>query len=160
MADKQDKESPIKGVVIRKLARFEDSRGWLSEIYRKDEDKGIKPSMCYISHTNFNAVRGPHEHKKQTDFFVFTGPGDFELYLWDNRKNSVTFGRSMRITAGESNKVSVIVPPGVVHGYKSISRNGSFSINLPDRLYKGEGRKEEIDEIRHEDDPDPRFMIR
>ncbi|MFC1730000.1 dTDP-4-dehydrorhamnose 3,5-epimerase family protein [candidate division KSB1 bacterium] len=149
----------INGVLIRKLGKFDDQRGWLSEIYRKDIDKEIRPVMNYVSFTNFNAVRGPHEHKEQSDFFVFLGPGDFELYLWDNRKDSETYGKKMKLVVGESNKVNVLIPPGVVHGYKSISKEGSMCINLPDRLYKGEGKKEGIDEIRHEDDADSEFKI-
>lgn len=159
MAYSADKESPIKGVILRKIDRFDDDRGWLSEIYRDDINKEIKPLMCYLSYTKFNMVRGPHEHTKQSDFFIFSGPGDFELHLWDNRKNSKSYGRYMRITAGESNKLSILVPHGVVHGYKSITKGGSFSINLPDALYKGKGKKGKLDEIRHENDKDSKFRI-
>jgi len=151
--------SKIKGVQIKKLERYNDERGWLSEIYRKDSNN-FKAAMSYISYTKFNVVRGPHEHKKQSDFFVFVGPGDFELYLWDNRKNSKTYRKKIKLSVGENNKVSVLVPPGVVHGYKSISKKGSISINLPDRLYKGENKQEEIDEIRHEDNTKSKFKIK
>ena len=148
----------IEGVVIDKINSYTDKRGWLKEIYRSDE-ADIVPSMCYISHTNFNEIRGPHEHLGQTDFFVFVGPGDFELYLWDDRKNSPTQGINKRLVVGESNNVSVVVPPGVVHGYKSISEEGSFSVNLPDKLYGGVDRKEEVDEIRHENNRNSKFRI-
>jgi len=149
----------ITGVVLKKLGVFEDARGWLSEIYRKDEDKHILPAMGYVSYTRFGEVRGPHEHVNQSDFFVFVGPGDFELHLWDNRKNSKTFGEYVKMRVGESNKCSVLVPLGVVHGYKSVTKPGSFSVNLPDRLYAGEGRKENVDEIRHESDKNSKFKI-
>ncbi len=148
----------IKDIQIRKLEAYNDERGWLTEIYRKDSDK-FQAAMSYISYTNFNVVRGPHEHKEQADFFVFIGPGDFELYLWDNREDSETNEEKMKIIVGESNKVSVLVPPGVVHGYKSISEKGSIAINLPDELYAGEDKKEEVDEIRHENDPNSKFKI-
>ncbi len=115
--------------------------------------------MSYVSHTKANIVRGPHEHKYQTDFFIFIGPGDFELYLWDNREVSKTYGKHIKMVVGESNMVSVRVPPGVVHGYKSISKEGSISINLPDKLYRGENKTEEVDEIRHETDPNSKFKI-
>ena len=115
--------------------------------------------MSYASFTNFGKIRGPHEHEYQTDFFVFIGPGDFELFLWDNRKDSKTYKKHEKLIVGESNSVNVLVPPGVVHGYKPISKCGSLSINLPDKLYKGEGKKEEIDEIRHEDATDSKFKI-
>ncbi len=149
----------IEGVEIKNLTVFQDSRGWLKEIYRDDEDN-ISPAMCYVSHTVFNEIRGPHEHKYQSDFFVFIGPGDFELYLWDDRKQSPTYGENLKIIVGQSNSVSVLVPPGVVHGYKSITKSGSFSINLPDKLYAGPGKKEEVDEIRHEHDSTSNFIIK
>jgi dTDP-4-dehydrorhamnose 3,5-epimerase len=148
----------IKGVIIKKLSEHVDERGWLSEIYRKDFDK-FQSVMSYVSYTKFNFIRGPHEHEKQTDFFVFIGPGDFELYLWDNRKDSETYGNKIKLIVGESNKCSVLVPPGIVHGYKAISKEGSFCTNLPDKLYAGEGKKEKVDEIRYEEDKDSKFKI-
>ena len=148
----------IKDVIINKIKKYSDSRGWLKEIHRID-DSSFQPEMSYISHTNFNQVRGPHEHKYQSDFFVFAGPGDFELYLWDNRPSSETFGIEQVLVVGETNNINVIVPPGVVHGYKAITEAGSFSINLPDKLYGGVDRKEEIDEIRHENVPNSKFRI-
>ena len=148
----------IEGVTIKDITSFQDRRGWLKEIYRSDENS-IASTMCYVSHTNFNEIRGPHEHVEQSDFFVFVGPGDFELYLWDDRHDSTTFGKHEKIIVGESRNVSVLVPPGVVHGYKSISSGGSFSINLPDKLYGGFGRKEKVDEIRHENALNSKFRI-
>jgi dTDP-4-dehydrorhamnose 3,5-epimerase len=149
----------IKGIIIREISRYEDPRGWIAEVYRRDFDKYV-PAMSYVSYTKFNVVRGPHEHREQTDFFVFVGPGDFEVCLWDNRMNSETYKEHMKLVAGETNRVCLIVPPGIVHGYKSISRSGSFCINLPDRLYRGENKREDVDEIRHEEDPDSEFKIK
>lgn len=152
------KMDTIKDVIIKKIDQFKDDRGWLSEIYRKDETS-LKPAMAYVSFTNYSIARGPHEHAKQSDFFIFLGPGDFELYLWDNRKQSETYGKNQKIVVGESNKVSVVVPPGVVHGYKAISNPGSISINLPDKLYAGKYKKSKVDEIRHENDANSKFKI-
>ncbi|MBN1646323.1 dTDP-4-dehydrorhamnose 3,5-epimerase family protein [Candidatus Woesearchaeota archaeon] len=148
----------IDGVVVKNLETFSDDRGWLIEIFRRDSD-GFNAKMSYLSMTKFGVVRGPHEHARQSDFFVFIGPGSFELHLWDNRKQSKTYGEYVMIEVGEDNKVSVLVPPGVVHGYKSISEEGSVCINLPNELYAGEGKTEEVDEIRHEDNPHSRFRI-
>lgn len=148
----------IEGVIIKEISKFVDDRGWLSEIYREDEDP-TEPVMSYVSYTQFNAIRGPHEHIGQSDFFVFIGPGDFEIYLWDNRDNSPTYKKYVRLVVGESKRCSILIPPGIVHGYKSISDPGSLCINLPDRLYRGERKIEKVDEIRHEDDPDSEFKI-
>lgn len=148
----------IVGVTIKPLTKYTDDRGWLAEAYRRDEVDFL-PQMSYLSYTKFGVRRGPHEHRLQSDYFVFAGPGDFKLYLWDNRPDFASFGEHLELEVGENNPVVVIVPPGVVHGYKCISQSGAFSINLPDKLYRGEKKTEEIDEVRHEDDPASPYQI-
>lgn len=148
----------INGVTIKELKKFEDSRGWLTEIYREDEINH-KPAMSYVSMTKPGIVRGPHEHLAQTDLFVFLGPGNFRLYLWDNRKKSATFGEKIEVGGGEGKPLMVIVPPGVVHGYKCISEAQGWVINLPNALYAGKDRREKVDEVRWEKDPHNPFKI-
>ncbi len=142
----------INGVVIKKLNKYIDERGWLMEIYREDEDN-YQPAMGYVSLTKPGVIRGPHEHIHQSDCFIFPGPGTFELHLWDRRKNSSTNNKHLKLRIGEDNPTMVIVPPGVVHGYKCVSDCNAVSINLPDKLYKGRNKQDkEIDEIRWEQD--------
>jgi dTDP-4-dehydrorhamnose 3,5-epimerase len=148
----------IEGVKVTKINKFEDDRGYLAEFFRSDEIE-YKPEMAYLSFTKSGVVRGPHEHEKQSDFFVFAGPGDFELHLWDRRENSPTKEEYSKEIFGESNPASVIVPPGVVHGYKCMNESGGYSINLPDKLYGGENKKEEVDEIRWEKDENSPYKI-
>ncbi len=148
----------IEGVIIKELKKYEDSRGWLTEIWRDDESD-FKPKMSYTSVTHPNVVRGPHEHLEQSDCFIFLGPGTFELYLWDRRKASATRGKHQKIEVGEKNSVMVIVPPGIVHGYKNISDKDAWCVNIPDKLYRGEGKKAEVDEIRWEEKPDSPYKI-
>jgi dTDP-4-dehydrorhamnose 3,5-epimerase len=56
----------------------------------------------------------------------------------------------MRFEAGENHPISVVVPSRVVHAYKCVSQQGGMVINLPDKLYKGIGKSEDVDEIRYE----------
>ena len=142
----------IEGVIIKQLIKNEDQRGFLAEIYRADEFD-YQPAMSYISLTLPGVIRGPHEHKEQADFFVFLGPGKFRVFLWDNRPNSPTYSKHQEIEAGEGSPMSILVPAGVVHGYKCISEVSGYCLNLPDKLYKGQGKQEEVDEIRWETDP-------
>lgn len=148
----------MQGVIIKKLEKNTDERGWLAEIYRSDE-LDFKPVMSYVSVTKNGVIRGPHEHKFQSDCFVFVGPGNFELHLWDNREISETKGEHLKIEVGSENPTMVIVPPGVVHGYKCVSEEDAYCINLPDKLYKGENKKEEADEVRWEKDENSPFKI-
>jgi len=148
----------IEDVVIKKLERFPDERGWLSEIWRNDETE-YQPAMAYVSRTEPNVARGPHEHKEQSDCFIFTGPGNFRMYLWENREGKPGYRQLETMEVGEDNPSMIIVPPGVVHGYKCISKEPGYYVNLPNQLYKGKDKKEDIDEIRWEVDPRSPFKI-
>ncbi|MCI0708314.1 MAG: dTDP-4-dehydrorhamnose 3,5-epimerase family protein [Ignavibacteriae bacterium] len=151
---------PIDGVVVKDLNRYTDARGWLVELFRKDEiTSEYVPAMSYISETLPGVARGPHEHVDQADLFCFLGPSTFRVYLWDARKGSKTYGCKMTLDAGETSPRSVIIPPGVVHAYKNIGSRGGWVINLPNRLYAGEGRKDPVDEIRHESDANTLYTL-
>jgi dTDP-4-dehydrorhamnose 3,5-epimerase len=150
----------IDGVIIKELSAFNDKRGWLIELFRHDEiPEKYHPVMAYVSMTKAGVARGPHEHKDQTDCFCFIGPSTFRLYLWDERNNSPTYGQSFKADLGENSKAMVIVPPGVIHAYKNIGNGEGIVYNAPNRLYAGEGKKEPVDEIRHEDDPDSKYKL-
>jgi len=150
----------IKDVIIKALKKNTDERGFLIEAWRADWGEiFFSPHMSYVSFTFYNKTRGPHEHKHQTDYFIFGPFGTFALYLWDNRQNSPTFNISMTVHGGEDSPVLVIVPPGVIHGYKCVSEKGGIVFNQPDSLYRGAGGKGKVDEIRHENDPHSKFII-
>lgn len=145
------KNGIIEGVIVKDIKKHVDERGWLVECFRYDEvPSEIRPAMGYVSITLPGITRGPHEHLEQTDYFCFLGPGNFKLVLWDNRDPSPTFKCRQVIFAGEDNPKTVIVPPGVVHGYKNIGTTKGQVLNFPNRLYAGLGRTQKVDEVRHE----------
>lgn len=155
-----DQRQSICDVFFKPLRRHGDARGWLVELYREDEmAEQVHPVMAYISETLPGVVRGPHEHRDQTDYFAFIGPGDFELVLWDARPESPTFGVQTRTVCGATNPCAVSIPPGVVHAYRNVSNVPGWVFNGPNRLYAGWGKKEPIDEIRHEHDPDSPYCV-
>ncbi|MEZ5428954.1 MAG: dTDP-4-dehydrorhamnose 3,5-epimerase family protein [Pyrinomonadaceae bacterium] len=151
----------IQDVVVYPLRKFVDERGWLAELFRHDElTEEFYPQMAYISMTEPLVQRGPHEHVDQADLFCFIGPSNFKLRLWDNRSDSPTYRFVMTMFVGADNPQAVIIPKGVVHAYKNIgTTEKGMVINCPNRLYMGEGKKEKIDEIRHEDDPDTIYVL-
>lgn len=150
----------IPDVHVRPLKKFVDERGWLSELWRTDSlDGASRPVMTYISSTEPGVVRGPHEHVDQADYFCFIGPGNFKVFLWDNREDSETFNVHQSFVVGQDSPAVVVVPVGVVHAYKNVSHHPGIVINCPDALYMGENYSQPIDEIRHEDDPDSPFKV-
>jgi dTDP-4-dehydrorhamnose 3,5-epimerase len=153
------KKGPIEGAVITPVRKFVDERGWLAETFRHDEmDKQYYPVMSYTSLTLAGIQRGPHEHVDQSDLFVFLGPGNFKMWLWDNRKDSPTYLNKMVFFGGGDNPLRVLVPPGVVHAYRNVSTEPAIVHNYPNQLFMGEGKRQPIDEIRHEDDPHTPFQ--
>src|SRR3990170_5339372 len=142
------KEGPIEGVEIKKLKRYADE---VATVYH--------PAMTYVSLTRPGIARGPHEHIDQADYFCFAGPSDFKVYLWDNRVESPTYRNKVTIVAGESDPAVVIVPKRVVHAYKNVGVDEGFVINCPNRLFKGEGKKEPVDEVRYENDPSSPYRL-
>jgi dTDP-4-dehydrorhamnose 3,5-epimerase len=151
----------IHDIVVYPLRKIVDERGWLAELFRHDElAEEFYPVMAYISVTEPNVLRGPHEHVEQADLFCFIGTGNFKLRMWDNRADSPTYRKVMTMFVGADNPQAVIIPKGVVHAYKNVSATEKgIVINCPNRLFMGENKKEQIDEIRHEDDPDTIFRI-
>jgi len=150
-------EGSIDDVIIEPFRVFSDERGWLAELFRRDElDAKDYPAMGYLSSTLPNVARGPHEHRDQTDRFAFFN-GHYRLFLWDARDNSPTSGNRFILDVGAGNSVVVVIPPGVVHAYRNVGEDPAFVLNFPDRLYAGEGKAEPVDEIRHEDREDSLF---
>ena len=150
----------IKDVLVYDLRRFNDRRGWLIELFRHDQLAAeFFPAMAYISSTIPGVARGPHEHVDQADLFCFLGPSNFKFRMWDNRPDSETFKYMMTMIVGAENPKAVVVPKGVVHAYQNIGETDGIVINCPNRLYMGTGRREPVDEIRHEDDPDTIFRM-
>lgn len=151
----------IHDVIIYPIKKFVDERGWLAELFRHDDiAEEFYPAMAYISVTEPLVQRGPHEHVDQTDLFCFLGAGNFKMRMWDNRADSPTYRFVMTLFVGADNPQAIIVPKGVVHAYTNTSAvEKGVVINCPNRLFMGENKKEEIDEIRHEDDPETIYTM-
>jgi dTDP-4-dehydrorhamnose 3,5-epimerase len=151
---------PIEGVIWKPLKKFHDSRGWLCELFRHDElPAEFHPVMAYISATEGGVARGPHEHVDQADCFCFIGPSSFKVYLWDNRPKSKTYNTKQTDIVGIDKPMLLIIPPGVAHAYKNVGNEPGIVFNCPNRMYKGPGRKEPVDEIRHEEDNQSPFIL-
>ncbi len=153
-------DGDIEDVVIREITKHVDERGWLAELWREDQvEAEWRPVMTYISQTQPGVARGPHEHEAQTDYFCFLGPGNFKVYLWDNRPDSPTYNHRKIFVVGQDKPTAVVIPDGVVHAYKNVSHVPGVVINCPNALFMGEDYAEPVDEIRHEDDPESPFVV-
>lgn len=151
-------KSNIQGVMIWEQPVFQDERGYLFELFRKDMLEAEHfPAMTYISATLPGVMRGPHLHIMQSDLFIFQG--NFRLYLIHEdeaygQHGRPPYGETFDIVDSESLRIAVLVPPGVIHAYKNIGDEAGFVFNAPNALYAGPGKRYAVDEERLEKDED------
>ena len=103
------------GVVEIPLRRFEDERGWLSEIYRA----GLLPKPIRQTNLSFSrrgVIRGLHYHERgQDDLFVCLR-GTVRVVVLD-RETGETFTEDI----GDDNPVAVYVPGRLAHGFEALT---------------------------------------
>jgi len=150
----------LPGVRVEALPVFKDPRGTLHELFRTDEiPAGFKPLMACSSWSHAGVTRGPHQHVGQDDYFTFAGPSEFRVYLWDDRPGSAKAERGWFIVTGETAPSRIHVPRGVVHAYRNSGKVSGLVVTVTSLLFKGEGRRDPVDEIRHELNPDSPYRV-
>ena len=133
----------IDGVQVKDLKVLPDERGLLMEILRSDEPIYEKFGQCYITVVKPRVVKGWHYHKKQVDHFVGL-QGKPKVVLYDNRKNSPTFGLINEFVIGIENPLMIKIPIYVFHGFTAVGKENAMILNLPTEVY----RYKEPDEFR------------
>jgi len=119
----------IEGVKIKNLKVHNDipdadqpgiQLGILMEILRADEAIFTKFGQSTMTIAYKGTMKGFHVHKKQDDLW-FMATGKAMIVLHDIREGSPTKGETQTIFAGQNDYKLVIIPVGVVHGYKVLS---------------------------------------
>jgi len=150
----------LPGVRVEALPVFKDSRGSLHELFRVDEvPNGFKPLMACSSWSHAGVARGPHQHVEQDDYFTFAGPSNFRIFLWDDRPGASGPAKGWVINTGEQAPTRIHVPRGVVHAYQNTGSAPGLVVTVTSLLFKGEGRRDPVDEIRHELNPHSPYQI-
>ncbi len=132
----------IDGVVVRALEPHVDGRGSLTEILRADWPGFTHFGQAILTVNMPGVIRAWHWHRRQTDAIVVVR-GRALLPLYDGRAGSPTFRQlDEHIGDGEA-PILVVVPPGVLHGYKTLGDEAATIINFPSELYDASAPDEE-----------------
>lgn len=109
----------INNVVIKKLIRHPDERGYFQEVIRSnDEFFGEGFGQLSVSHMHYGVVKAWHIHKTQIDWWLVVS-GGIKAVLYDKRENSTTHKVLNEFLIGEGGELIVLkIPPGVAHGLK------------------------------------------
>ena len=126
--------SAIDGVRIRQLEPHRDERGSLTELLRSDWPEFERFGQAILTLNQPGVVRGWHAHRSQTDVIVVIS-GRALIGLYDAREDSATRGTAEGHVVDAAEPRAIFVPPGVFHGYKTLSASLALIANFPDQLY-------------------------
>lgn len=126
----------INGVILKNLDVILDGRGEITELWSKPwKDEGfISFEHVYQSSTDYGVVKAWHLHENHTDQFVVTR-GKIQITLIDVRRDSNTFGHVNTIFSGSLKPKLVLIPPMILHGWKSLSLPEVIVTNFQSHTY-------------------------
>ena len=118
----------IDGIILTPLKQIFDERGKVMHMLREDSPIFSRFGEIYFSCSHPGAVKAWHLHKELTlNYAVIHGQIKFVLY--DERKDSPTFGEVQELFISPENYYLVTVPPGIWNGFKSIGNLTSILAN-------------------------------
>jgi dTDP-4-dehydrorhamnose 3,5-epimerase len=129
-------ELGIEGVRLVALTAHEDSRGLVSEIFRREwVPGGAEMVQANLSVSRAGVFRGLHFHRRQSDYWcVLTGTAFIGLF--DLRSGSPTSGAKAELTlSAELGRSALYIPPGVAHGF--YAETGLMLAYFVDRTFDG-----------------------
>ena len=109
----------IDGVILKKLIRHKDERGFFEELIRST-DEIFQEGFAQLSHSLMvpGVIKAWHIHKTQTDWW-FVSAGTLQVALYDLRGDSITKGKLNEFVLGEKGENAILkIPPRVAHGCK------------------------------------------
>ena len=124
----------IEGVRLQRLHKRADGRGDLTVLFSDLLETTAPAPHIYWVTAGPGSVRAWVYHKQQFDRLAYTN-GDLRVILYDLRPDSPTYGKLNVLDVGETNKLTVTIPPFVVHGVQNRGKQAATFINMPTRAY-------------------------
>lgn len=140
----------IDGVKIKELKVFKDKPdldqpvepGIFMEVLRDDDQMMSRFGQSNFTIANKGTIKAFHWHKYQDDLW-FLASGKAAIVLYDQREDSKTKGETQVIFGGENDYKLVLIPVGVVHGYKVLSNAPCMLFYHVTKSYNRESPDEE-----------------
>jgi len=105
----------IEGLLVLPLQRFEDERGWFTELRR--ESLLPKPTrQTNVAYSRRGVIRGLHYHERgQCDLFACL-QGMMRVVVLDRGS-----GETFTADIGDDNQVAIYIPGHHAHGYEALT---------------------------------------
>ncbi|MHB1628127.1 MAG: dTDP-4-dehydrorhamnose 3,5-epimerase family protein [Bacilli bacterium] len=124
----------IEGVVIKKLVRHCDDRGFFMEVLRDDDSLLQRFGQASFSKSYPGVIKAFHYHEKQDDLWFFPS-GNAQVVLFDFRDESPTRGETQVVYMGEDNPLLLLIPVGVAHGYRVLGQEPAVIMYFTTKSY-------------------------
>ncbi len=125
----------IEGVVVKKLVRHPDDRGFFQEILRDDDALLRNFGQASLSMSYPGVIKAFHYHERQDDLWFFP-VGAAQVVLYDQRIDSPTHGVTQVLYPSEMNPLLVVIPVGVVHGYRVLGQTPLMIVYFTTESYR------------------------
>lgn len=133
-------KTDIEGVFILKPRLFNDSRGYFTETYKKEDfDLNVGRPVEFVqdnqSMSSRGVLRGLHyqEGKDSQAKLVRVIQGSVLDVAVDLRKGSPTFGKYVMVELSAENMQQLFVPRGFAHGFYVLSEQATFIYKVDNR---------------------------
>lgn len=123
----------IEGVIITPLKIISDNRGSVMHMLRNDSAIFEKFGEIYFSTIYAKKIKAWHLHREATLNYACVY-GKVKLVMFDERKESVTYGLLQEIFLSLDNYSLITIPPNIWNGFKGIGVEHSIianCLNLP-----------------------------
>lgn len=120
-------DTPLPGVLVVELDRFEDERGWFMESWShvRHADAGVSTGFVQdnVSWSRQGVLRGLHFQLPPHEQAKLIGVLDGSIFdvAVDLRPDSQTFGRWFGCELSSVNRKQLFIPPGFAHGFLVLS---------------------------------------
>jgi len=118
----------LQDVKITKLKQISDNRGKIMHMLRRDWPIFNSFGEIYFSTINFGSIKAWHLHKEATLNYACI-KGEVNLVLYDDRKDSKTFGNYQKLLLSPKDYFLVTIPPFIWNGFKGIDNHESIIAN-------------------------------
>jgi len=123
-----NKKKMIEGVIITPLKQIEDENGKVMHMLRNDSKVFKQFGEIYFSVVNPKAIKAWRKHKEMFLNYACI-EGNIKVVLYDDRKDSKTFGEIEEIELGNKNYNLITIPPMIWTGFKSEGNQKSIIAN-------------------------------
>jgi len=132
----------LPGLIVTPLRPHQDDRGFLLELLRCDDPDFAGFGQVYLTTTYPGVVKAWHGHRHQTDQLCLVR-GAIRLGLHDTRPDSPTVGQSAELYLSARCPCRVVIPPGLLHGWRALGTEEAWVLNVPDHPYDPDQPDEE-----------------